>query len=163
MTAARLGSGVRARWVELPDCGAGPQDATKGQYALNDDLSNAIIATCKVERPAGWVAPNATYAFGDSVGDLNKLGLGPDANKGATPKTYIDPAIYDPVVHVDYLIPTQEHQVTQQQNGTVEATTEIPDDPAGDWYMGGKQNAGDEWKAAAGGGLVKIANLAGAK
>ncbi len=114
MTAARLGSGVRARWVELPDCPAGKPNATAGEYALADDLSNAIIATCKVERAAGWKAPNATYAFGDSVADLNKLGLGPDANKGATPKTYISPAIYDPVVHVDRLIPTAEHQVTQQ-------------------------------------------------
>jgi hypothetical protein len=46
MTAAQIGSGVRARWVELPDCdNEGPLPA--GEVALKDDLSNAVIATCK--------------------------------------------------------------------------------------------------------------------
>ena len=46
MTAAKLGSGVRARWVELPDClNEGPLEP--GEVELKSDLSNAIIATCK--------------------------------------------------------------------------------------------------------------------
>ena len=46
MTAAEVGSGVRARWVELPDCNnEGP--LPEGEISLKDDLSNAIIATCK--------------------------------------------------------------------------------------------------------------------
>ena len=42
--ASAEGSGVRARWVELPDCGntLGPNDV-----ALRNDLTNAAIATCK--------------------------------------------------------------------------------------------------------------------
>ena len=53
--AAREGSGVRARWIELPDCpyGALGQD----QIALRSDLSNAIIATCKSWQGPGSVAP----------------------------------------------------------------------------------------------------------
>jgi len=46
--AARSGSGVRARWVELPDC-AGQLGAN--DIPLKDDLSNAIIATCKSYHP----------------------------------------------------------------------------------------------------------------
>ena len=43
--AAAVGSGVRARWIELPDCPYG--GLTSEQIALRTDLSNAIIATCK--------------------------------------------------------------------------------------------------------------------
>jgi hypothetical protein len=45
--AAQEGSGVRARWVELPDCKSAAT-LTLPDIALNADLSNAIIATCKV-------------------------------------------------------------------------------------------------------------------
>ena len=44
--ASQEGSGVRARWVELPDC-ASSQYLTLPMIALRDDLSNALIATCK--------------------------------------------------------------------------------------------------------------------
>ena len=64
--AARAGSGVRARWVELPDCqdqvpfdsGDAPDVSISGKaenIPLLPDLSNAIIATCK-----GSYAPRAT-------------------------------------------------------------------------------------------------------
>ena len=46
MLAAQEGSGVRARWVELPDCN-NESGLEAGTVALKDDLSNAIIATCK--------------------------------------------------------------------------------------------------------------------
>ena len=43
--ASRKQSGVRARWVELPDCvGA---TGTDNSVPLRDDLSNAVVATCK--------------------------------------------------------------------------------------------------------------------
>ena len=55
-SAAKAGSGVRAKWIELPNC----QDfvlesevlafdlSVLGEYVpLSDDLSNAAIATCK--------------------------------------------------------------------------------------------------------------------
>ena len=56
--ASKSGSGVRARWIELPDCqGAVGVDTS---IPLKDDLSNAIIATCKGKR-AGTYDPNAQY------------------------------------------------------------------------------------------------------
>jgi len=56
--ASRSGSGVRARWIELPDCtGQAGADTT---IPLKDDLSNAIIATCKGKR-AGTYDPNSQY------------------------------------------------------------------------------------------------------
>ena len=60
MSAAQEGSGVRARWVELPDC---PSAATLAlpNIALRADLSNAIIATCKVWRGI-YAAPVPTPA-----------------------------------------------------------------------------------------------------
>ena len=55
MLTAQEGSGVRARWVELPDCpNNGPLPS--GTIALMPDLSNAIIATCKHYT---WVQPPA--------------------------------------------------------------------------------------------------------
>jgi len=51
-------SGVRARWVELPDCvGA---TGTDNSVPLRDDLSNAVIATCKGKK-AGVYDPMAQY------------------------------------------------------------------------------------------------------
>ena len=54
-SAAAAGSGVRAQWIELPNCQSfvvdGPTmtyDASHGEVIpLKEDLSNAIIATCK--------------------------------------------------------------------------------------------------------------------
>ena len=50
--ASRSGSGVRARWIELPDCvGAVGTDTS---IPLKDDMSNAIIATCKGKRAGSY-------------------------------------------------------------------------------------------------------------
>lgn len=43
-------------------------------------------------------------------------------------------------------IPSHEHQVTQHQNGTVEATTAIPDSPAGDFERPITVEAGNQWE-----------------
>lgn len=66
MAAAKSGSGVRARWIELPNCdkwcnfldvygkAASPAiaDQPTGEFIpLRDDLANAIIATCKGPEP----------------------------------------------------------------------------------------------------------------
>ena len=68
MAAAKAGSGVRARWTELPDCfekWCNFLDATTGQplataaanqpsgdfNPLRDDLANAAIADCKGPSP----------------------------------------------------------------------------------------------------------------
>ena len=62
--AAREGSGVRARWVELPDCSEiGWRNVTEGDgtlIPLKEDLSNAIIATCK---HFNWTAGGTPYSY----------------------------------------------------------------------------------------------------
>ena len=89
--AAQEGSGVRARWVELPDC---PSAATLSlpEIVLKEDLSNAIIATCKVFRGI-YTTPPAAPADTSRRTDLK---------------------IYDPVIHPwkNIVIPNEEHQVT---------------------------------------------------
>jgi hypothetical protein len=82
-------------------------------------------------------------------------GLGKDA--------YDRLPIYDPVMHeegsgeeydaymrpMSWRIPSHEHQVTQQANGTVEATFEIPESPNGDWQSltgGGFMYSEEEWE-----------------
>ena len=94
LAAAQEGSGVRARWVELPDCKSAATLALP-DIELKADLSNAIIATCKVFR-----------------------GIYPDPVP-ATPDTTrrTDLQVYDPVIHTSggVIIPNEEHQVTQQE------------------------------------------------
>merc|ERR1711912_72054 len=122
MLTAQVGSGVRARWVELPDCpNSGPLPS--GTIALMPDLSNAIIATCKhytwVQPPAPPPAPpNAGPADPAAGGDLPDPGAGAplgdgsaaagndplnpeeDPNAGAIQEpVYEPPHIYDPVMH----------------------------------------------------------------
>ena len=115
MAAAKAGSGVRARWIELPDCqkvlkeeeGSLELDsATHGeQIALNDDLSNAIIATCK-GRTTAWAAP-----------------LPPTPNPVAGNPTPVERSrIFDPVWKTATTIPNTEHQVEQLQHGKVDMT-----------------------------------------
>ena len=69
--AAREGSGVRARWVELPDCSIIKYSkATAGDgtlIPLEADLSNAIIATCK---HYNWTA-NSKTAFVQVADEVN--------------------------------------------------------------------------------------------
>lgn len=43
-------TGAKAKWVELPDCPTGA-GLTPDDVPLKDDLSNAIIATCKAYSP----------------------------------------------------------------------------------------------------------------
>jgi len=112
MAAARAGSGVRAKWVELPECSkfcnfldattgkvnlANPlPDQPAGDYIpLRDDLANAIIATCKGPEPG--YGPNACPpATPPPAGDGNWV-----ANAPST--------IYDPVWKTTTVIPDTEH------------------------------------------------------
>lgn len=113
MAAARAGSGVRARWVELPECSrfcnfldtngkVNLQTPLDGQPAgdyipLRDDLANAIIATCKGPEPG--YGPNACPAPTES----------PPAESGWVAKA--PSTIYDPVWKTSTVIPDHEHQV----------------------------------------------------
>lgn len=106
--AAQAQSGVRAKWVELPDCmrwcnhldddghpndPAGDNQPSGLYIPLRDDLANAIIATCKGAEP----------------------GYGADACPENDPEVYdesiMHPAtkIYDPVWKTVTVIPDQEH------------------------------------------------------
>jgi hypothetical protein len=84
--AAKEGSGVRARWVELPDCKSAAT-LSLPDIALKADLSNAIIATCKVFKGIYVTPPPAT----------------PDTDR----RTNLE--IYDPVIKTHILIPNEEH------------------------------------------------------
>lgn len=159
MLTAQEGSGVRARWVELPDCpNNGPLPS--GTIALMPDLSNAIIATCKhytwVQPPAPAPGPpNAGPTDPAAGGDLPDDGTGangsdpnnpeedPSAgNNTAIAPTYEPPLIYDPVMHKSgdsvasgSSIIDHQHQITQHAQGTVDAPMADPNGPRGDWHV----------------------------
>ena len=84
--AAKEGSGVRARWIELPDCKSAAV-LSLPDIALLPDLSNAIIATCKVFKGI-YITPPPTP---------------PDTARRT------DLEIYDPVIHASVVIPDEEH------------------------------------------------------
>ena len=131
--ASREGSGVRARWVELPDCSTqrwGNYTAGDGSFIpLKEDLSNAIIATCKhfnwTTGATQWTAPPAAnYTDGDMV--------------------------YDNVIKTNnsgVVIPAHEHQVTQQENGNVEQPGDGSAGPVTNiWNMTGRKASGTQWE-----------------
>jgi hypothetical protein len=126
-SAAKAESGVRARWVELPDCrhwcnfldaatckpniDTPLDDQPSGDYIpLRDDLANAIIATCKGPEPgcgpAVCVDPVAPVPGGWVARPLT--------------------TIYDPVWKTSTVIPDIEHQV--QGAGVHDPTTISPYD-----------------------------------
>jgi hypothetical protein len=123
--AARQGSGVRARWVELPDCSWRNVTPGDGSFIpLLEDLSNSIIATCKhwnwTDGGTPWTPPDRANA---SVGD----------------------PIYDPVINAHAIvIPTAEHQVRMHKEGDVETPPlpgADPNEPTTDlWNVTGKKN-----------------------
>jgi hypothetical protein len=149
-SAAKTGSGVRAKWVELPDCqGLVEPGATFAWKAaagevipLEADLSNAIIATCKGAFVAVPVpTPSAPAAITTNI---------PVAKS----------QIYDPVWKTSTVIPDHEHQVSQLQNGKINATDQTTG-PAGDFYTNWKytngqsqpyQEAGNSWSNEGPGG-----------
>jgi hypothetical protein len=124
--AAKSGSGVRAKWIELPNCQTfvecdtgGPVEysAVHGEVIpLAADLSNAIIATCK----------------GPTVAEpcpVDPVPIPPPAVPTPTPES----VIYDPVWKTSVIIPDQEHQVAGLQNGTINKTYETTG-PTGDFH-----------------------------
>jgi hypothetical protein len=127
MAAAKAGSGVRARWIELPDCQDHVAwDDTDGNFdpnlagtsetiPLKADLSNAIIATCK-----GPHAPRMTPEDPEPI-------TGPNEPEERS-------QIYDPVWKSHFNIPDHEHQVQQLQHGHVDRTDETVG-PMGDFYQ----------------------------
>jgi hypothetical protein len=148
--AASTSSGVRAKWVELPDCrhwcnhlddDGKPADppadgapAAKLYIPLRDDLANAIIATCKGAEPA----------FGAEACPVNEPEVYDDSI--AHPAT----KIYDPVWKTTTVIPDQEHQV--EYNGVANTThaSSAIDGPKGDFYAHWNwehQSKGAEWNA----------------
>ena len=158
MVAAQEGSGVRARWVELPDCN-NESGLAPGEVALKNDLSNAIIATCKSYGVSadrwGRLLQGESNPSTVAAQEANRASL--KAQWESYGKDQYDPIpVYDPIVREegasdDYAWPSRytvgriaeyEHQVTQQhpgkwiddaegghQLGSVEATRAInPDD-----------------------------------
>ena len=128
----------KSKWVELPDC---KSTLTDDDVPLKDDLSNAIIATCKSYKPAAT-------GEGDASGD--------DSAPTETPEQIYQKQwkndythwqagpIYDAVIKTSKSLSDHEHQVTQHEHGHVDPTTG-ENGPHGDWYMHGKPVGGDEW------------------
>ena len=132
--AASMESGVRARWVELPDCrhwcnhldddGKPNDPAGDGQpgaiyIPLRDDLANAIIATCK--------GPEPGYGAEVCV----------DAIAGPPPAAFVpNPAtmIFDGVWKTDTAIPDNEHQVNVYGVANNTHMSEQVAGPKGDFY-----------------------------
>lgn len=162
--AARAGSGVRARWIELPNCqnfikpdsGDVFDEAQWGEVIpLEWDLSNAIIATCKGPHQ-GVVTPAPA----------------PPVPPPAIPTPRPPSRIYDPVWKSSVVIPNEEHQVGPLQHGHIDKDTETLG-PVGDFYNawkyvepgtpdqpfqdalanGGQVSAVNEWDHAGPGGI----------
>jgi hypothetical protein len=148
--ASQSGSGVRARWVELPDCmrfcnfldpvyGKANVPAEDGQPAglyipLRDDLANAIIATCKGPEPA----------WGPAVCIDPAAGVAPAADV-----PYAATQIYDPVWKTETVIPDQEHQINTMGAASNEASLQVKG-PKGDFYghwNWAHQSKNAEWSA----------------
>ena len=122
--AAKAGSGVRAKWIELPDCqtmieldaGAATFAASFGEVIpLADDLSNAIIATCK----GPYVAATTPVVVPPT----------PASPPAMRPKS----VIYDPVWKTSLTVPDQEHGVAPLQQKTIDRSAETTG-PTGDFW-----------------------------
>ena len=118
--AAKTSSGVRARWVELPDCvGATGSDNSN---PLRDDLSNAALATCKGKK-AGTYDPKD-----QEVTPTLPANMPDDPTRGNehAGQQYIEaatPQIYDArVTAKKHTFLDHEHHVTMTAEGTVEQT-----------------------------------------
>ena len=131
--AAKVGSGVRAKWTELPDC----QDyvswdnglefsrslsGVETTIPLEDDLSNAIIATCK----GRYVARNTP---------IPTVVAGPNTVKAVS-------RIFDNVWNTATIIPDGEHQIKTIQQGNVNVS-EQTQGPMGDFHPAWKYNEDD--------------------
>ena len=146
MAAAQEGSGVRARWIELPDCGATGKLNFKIPIfdqeiiPLANDLHNASIATCKAYTPnLGKKGDKKTVTLDDIGPTLD----GPPKDKGPPKK----PLIYDEVMHISGK-PAEDmekhmHQVPVQMEGEVDPKPEAG--PRGDFDYKGLQEAGNGW------------------
>lgn len=125
------------RWVELPNCKPLPPNLSVLEIPLEDDLSNASIATCKTGMPSDWDTPAFSPPAGLNAAGMAKLAFGMTFN----------PMIYDPVMHEHYNEEEIdfEHQVTQQANGQVNPT-EGTDGPTGSFlYPPGTPMTDTQW------------------
>lgn len=121
--AAASGSGVRAKWIELPNCQSLVIESATGlEYEptfgevipLADDLSNAIIANCKGPSVAKGISTPQTPT--------------PITTNVPVPQSQI----FDDVWKTDTVIPDAEHQVSQLQHGKVDFSDQTSG-PTGDF------------------------------
>lgn len=140
--ASKEGSGVRARWVELPDCVGTSADAT---VPLLDDLSNALIATCKGKK-AGSYNPNDQYTPDQTL--PANMPADPTYGNQYAGQFWINaepPKIYDNVIRAsNHTFEAHEHHVTQTQDGNPDQT-DGGEGPRGDFNTTGRQLAGNAW------------------
>jgi len=114
--AAKEGSGVRAKWVELPTCNRGTLAA--GEIALEANHENASKATCKNHDPS---TPPPTPS--------------PEPVNPNTPVDTNKPLVFDPVVKTSTIVKDSEHHVEQHEN-MENASPTLDNGPRGDWNNG---------------------------
>ena len=115
LSAAQEGSGVRARWVELPMCDT---HLSAGDIPLYDDLSNASIATCKGYRPHLNSTRPDPYAPHIVLPPNLPTPIESNYTTNATNTTYV----YDPILKTREPLLDHHHQVATHQEGHVDPT-----------------------------------------
>lgn len=138
-------TGAKAKWVELPNCSYG----TLGQddVPLKDDLSNAIIATCKAYNPTA-TAPAPGEPGESTTQTYQKQWKNDYTHWQSGP-------IYDAVMYTSKPLVDHEHQVTQHQDGHIDPT-DGSEGPHGDWYMHGKPLGEQQWPTTSYTTMVQI-------
>lgn len=96
--------------MELPDC---KSSLTAEDEPLKDDLSNAIIATCKSYKPAA--APSEGDGADSEPAETAEQTYQKQWKKDYTHWTA--GPIYDPVIKTSSYLKDHEHQVTQHEHG----------------------------------------------
>lgn len=123
---------LNTNWVELPDCGKtlGPDDVE-----LDDDLSNATIATCK---GSGYIPQLGLRTQRDSSEATYQEQWKKDYTHWQP-----DP-VFDPIFYSKDPLPDHEHQIVIHEHKSVEKSAPNAG-PAVDFYRYGKPEAGLEW------------------
>ena len=116
------------KWVELPNCNtrgdASGNFTNPAEVPLQNDLSNAAIATCKGDLPVA-----APAAANDTSSGEESKDSGAAAWEAKTPST-----IYDPVHKTSTAIPDHQHQVDQRShNSTTQNRADDRPGPKGDF------------------------------
>ena len=123
---------LNSRWVELPDC---KSPLGEDDVVLNDDLSNATIATCKGQ---GYIPQLGLRTQRDSLESTYQQQWGTDY------KHWIADPVFDPIFYTKQSLQDHEHQIVIHEHKHIDPSAPNAG-PAVDFYRYGKPLAGTEW------------------